>query len=109
LSTEIEKKADLLITNGRVLTLDGNGSEIMDGAVAVGGERILALGPAADFNAWRIGHTIDAKGGLILPGLVNTHTHAAMTLFRGLADDLPLMTWLNDHISPPRPCSTPIW
>jgi 5-methylthioadenosine/S-adenosylhomocysteine deaminase len=39
-------------------------------------------------------------GGIIMPGLVNTHTHAAMTLFRGLADDLPLMNWLNDHIFP---------
>ena len=43
---------------------------------------------------------IDARGGIIMPGLVNTHTHAAMTCFRGLADDLPLMTWLNDHIFP---------
>ena len=43
---------------------------------------------------------IDAKGGLILPGLVNTHTHASMSLFRGLADDLPLMEWLNNYIFP---------
>ena len=100
MSADTVKKADLLVTNGRVLTLDTAGTEIVDGAVAVGGDRILALGPAADFEDWAIGRTIDAGGGLILPGLVNTHTHAAMTLFRGLADDLPLMTWLNDHIFP---------
>ena len=44
--------------------------------------------------------TVDANGGIVMPGLVNTHTHLPMTLFRGLADDLPLMTWLNDHIFP---------
>ena len=59
--------------------------------------RSSGSGPAAgDRPESRI--TIDAKGGLILPGLVNGHTHAAMTLFRGLADDLPLMQWLNDYI-----------
>ena len=98
--SETEHTADLLVTNGWVLTLDGKGTEIKDGAVAVGGDRILAIGPSADFGDWEIGTAIDARGGLILPGLINTHTHAAMTLFRGLADDLPLMTWLNDHIFP---------
>ena len=44
--------------------------------------------------------TIDANGGIVMPGLVNTHTHLPMTLFRGLADDLPLIDWLNDHIFP---------
>jgi 5-methylthioadenosine/S-adenosylhomocysteine deaminase len=44
--------------------------------------------------------TIDATGHLVMPGLVNTHTHAPMTLVRGLADDLPLMAWLNEHIFP---------
>jgi 5-methylthioadenosine/S-adenosylhomocysteine deaminase len=99
-SIATENRADLLVTNGRVLTLDESGTEIMHGAVAVGGDRIIALGPSTDFDDWQVGRTLDAKGGLILPGLINTHTHAAMTLFRGLADDLPLMTWLNDHIFP---------
>ena len=94
------KKADLLVDNGRILTLDENGTEIQNGAVAVVDSRIVALGPAADFDGWEVDRTIDAGGGLVLPGLINTHTHAAMTLFRGLADDLPLMTWLNDHIFP---------
>jgi 5-methylthioadenosine/S-adenosylhomocysteine deaminase len=58
------------------------------------------VGPSADATAWRAAQQIDARGGLVMPGLVNAHTHAAMTCFRGLADDLPLMTWLNDHIFP---------
>jgi 5-methylthioadenosine/S-adenosylhomocysteine deaminase len=100
LSTDSVNSADLLITNGRVLTLDGTGREIKAGAVAVRGDSIVALGPASDFTDWQIERRLDAQGGLIMPGLVNTHTHAAMTLFRGLADDLPLMTWLNEHIFP---------
>jgi 5-methylthioadenosine/S-adenosylhomocysteine deaminase len=75
--------------------------------VAVKNDRIAALGPKADFSGWDIGRTIDAREGLILPGLINTHTHAAMSLFRGLADDMPLMTWLNDHIFPAEARLTP--
>ncbi|RJQ52534.1 MAG: amidohydrolase [Actinobacteria bacterium] len=88
---------DLAISNGAVLPIDGKGTVIPDGFVAVDGDRISEIGvgkpPAAD-------RTIDARGGIIMPGLVNAHTHAAMTLFRGLADDLPLMDWLNNHIFP---------
>ncbi len=92
--------ADILITNGTVLTMDPAGTTFTPGAVAINKERIVAVGPADDFQTWHIGRVIEAQGGLILPGLVNTHTHAAMALFRGLADDLPLMSWLNDHIFP---------
>ncbi len=102
-----ETQIDLLIRNGTVLTLDTAGRRITDGAVAVTGERIAAVGTAADFNGWQAARTLDARGGLILPGLINTHTHAAMALFRGLADDLPLMTWLNDHIFPAEAKLTP--
>jgi 5-methylthioadenosine/S-adenosylhomocysteine deaminase len=93
-------QADLIVRNGWVLTMDAQGTAIARGAVAVAGDRIEAVGPAADFDHWRIERVIDARGGLILPGLINTHTHAAMALFRGLADDIPLMSWLNDHIFP---------
>jgi 5-methylthioadenosine/S-adenosylhomocysteine deaminase len=58
------------------------------------------VGPADTVASLPARETIDAAGGIIMPGLVNTHTHAAMTLFRGLADDLPLMDWLNDYIFP---------
>ena len=94
------KKADILITNGIVVTMDADGRQITDGAVAIHGESIAAIGPADEFKDWSVKKTIDAAGGLIMPGLINTHTHAAMSLFRGLADDMPLMTWLNDHIFP---------
>lgn len=92
--------ADLLIANGIVLTLDHNDTRFTDGAVAVVGNRIHAIGPEKNFRDWQITHRVDAADGIIMPGLINTHTHAAMTCFRGLADDLPLMSWLNDHIFP---------
>jgi 5-methylthioadenosine/S-adenosylhomocysteine deaminase len=96
----MSNSADLLIVNGTVLTLDGKNSVYPFGAVAVENSRIKALGSAERFRDWKTKRRLDAGGGLILPGLINTHTHAAMSLFRGLADDLPLMTWLNDHIFP---------
>ena len=92
--------ADLMITNGWLLPMDSNGKVISNGGVAITGDRIVSVGTAAELKNWRAKRIIDAKGGIILPGLINTHTHAAMTLFRGLADDLPLMSWLNDHIFP---------
>ena len=92
---------DILIKNGSVLTMDAEGTLVAEGAVAVAGDRIVEVGKgnvlAASYKPIK---TIDARGGIIMPGLVNTHTHAAMSLFRGLADDLPLMTWLHDHIFP---------
>jgi 5-methylthioadenosine/S-adenosylhomocysteine deaminase len=94
------KSADTLVTNGTVLTLDAGDTEIINGAVAIDKDIITAVGPADEFNDWRISQVIDAHGGIIMPGLINSHTHAAMTCFRGLADDLPLMAWLNDHIFP---------
>lgn len=95
-----EVKTDLLIHNGTVLTMDPPGTVIPDGAVAVSGDRITWVGPSAEAPIDRSVRHLNAAGGIIMPGLVNTHTHAAMTLFRGIADDLPLMTWLNDHIFP---------
>ena len=92
--------ADLLIASGWVLTLDRNDTRFENGAVAVVGNQIQAVGPEKDFRDWHIARRIDAAGGIIMPGLINTHTHAAMTCFRGLADDLPLMNWLNDYIFP---------
>ena len=92
--------ADLLLTNGWVLTMDPRRREFHPGFVAVRGPRIAAVGPMAEAAPWTAARTLDAAGGLILPGLVNTHTHAAMTCFRGMADDLPLMDWLQNHIFP---------
>ncbi len=93
----------LLITNGIVLTMDSNMTFIENGTVAVENGQIVRVAESSyeitesKFEADQI---IDAKGGIIMPGLINSHTHAPMTLFRGLADDLPLMEWLNSHIFP---------
>ena len=94
------QSADLLITNGTLLTQNQAGTIIKNGAIAVFRDKITAVGESKIFANWNIKKQIDAKGGIIMPGLINTHTHAAMSLFRGLADDLPLMTWLNDYIFP---------
>jgi 5-methylthioadenosine/S-adenosylhomocysteine deaminase len=102
------QSVDIMIRNGWVLTMSPDNGLIDKGALAVSGDRIVEVGPEAALNkrceARRI---IDARGGIIMPGLVNTHTHAAMTCFRGLADDLPLMTWLHDHIFPAEAKLTP--
>lgn len=93
-------QADILIQNGWVLCMDAANTVIRDGAVAIAGDRIAAVGKTGDFADWHVRTVKDARGGIILPGLINTHTHAAMTCFRGLADDLPLMEWLHEHIFP---------
>ncbi len=91
---------DLLIVNGTVLTMDGADTVIENGAVAVSGNTISSVGPEESVDVKRSARIIDAEGGIIMPGLINTHTHAAMTCFRGLADDMELMTWLNEYIFP---------
>ena len=93
-------QTDCLIDNGTVVTMDGAGTCIKDGAVAVKDGRIKAVGPSDELRSLTAREIIDARGGLIMPGLVNTHTHLPMSLFRGLADDLPLEQWLNQHIFP---------
>ncbi|MFO7838923.1 MAG: amidohydrolase [Desulfosalsimonadaceae bacterium] len=91
---------DLLVKNGTVLAMDAADTLIEDGAVAVAGDCIAGVGAASDFSETGAARVIDAGGGIIMPGLINTHTHAAMTCFRGLADDLDLMSWLNNYIFP---------
>jgi 5-methylthioadenosine/S-adenosylhomocysteine deaminase len=92
--------ADLMVTNGCLIPMDTPGKIIVNGSVVISGDQIVAVGATEEIGDWRAKRVIDANGGIILPGLINTHTHAAMTLFRGMADDLPLMTWLNEHIFP---------
>ncbi|SHE56403.1 5-methylthioadenosine/S-adenosylhomocysteine deaminase [Desulfacinum infernum DSM 9756] len=101
---------DLLIVRGEVLTLDADDRRIRDGAVAVSDGLVLDVGPARELSArYRPERVLDAGGSVVLPGLVNAHTHAAMTLFRGLADDLPLMDWLHNHIFPAEEKLTEDW
>ena len=73
--------ADLVVTNGWVVTMDPARRIVPEGAVAVHGDTIAAVGRMQEFSERAAGKVIDARGGIILPGLVNTHTHAAMTLF----------------------------
>ena len=81
-------KVDLLITNGLVFPMHASRGTITNGFVAIDGARIVAVGPAADGARYRATKTIDARGGIVMPGMINTHTHAAMTVFRGLGDDV---------------------
>jgi 5-methylthioadenosine/S-adenosylhomocysteine deaminase len=91
---------DILISNGTVLTMDERDRIIENGAMAIAGDTIAAIGPADQFKNLTASKHIDARGGIVMPGLINTHTHASMTCFRGLADDLDLMTWLHEYIFP---------
>jgi 5-methylthioadenosine/S-adenosylhomocysteine deaminase len=92
---------DLVVRNGTVVTVDAARRVIPGGAVAVEGGRIAAVGPAAEIDAaYRGRDVLDARGGLVIPGLVNAHGHAPMVLFRGVADDLRLMEWLTKYIFP---------
>ncbi|MBW2085045.1 MAG: amidohydrolase, partial [Deltaproteobacteria bacterium] len=94
--------ADLIAAGDIILTQDKPGAVIANGAVAVSGSKIMAVGPRDEIMA---AHGTGARvltGGrtLVMPGLINAHTHVSMTCFRGLADDLPLATWLNEAIFP---------
>ncbi len=81
--------ADLIVTRARVITMNAAREVIDDGAVVIRGEKILAVGPAAIAASYSAPRTIDARGGIVMPGMVNTHTHIPMTVFRGLGDDVP--------------------
>ena len=96
-----KEKADLLVTGGTVVTMDGGRTILDDGAVAVKGDTIVAVGPRSELEAkYAAAQTIDAKGKLVLPGFINGHTHVPMTLFRGLHDDVTLNDWLYKYIFP---------
>ena len=92
---------DLIVAGDHVVTMDGAGTVIEDGAVAITENLIVAVGPAAEIDAdYRGTERLDGTGRIVMPGLINGHSHAAMTLLRGVADDLALMDWLNNYIFP---------
>jgi 5-methylthioadenosine/S-adenosylhomocysteine deaminase len=100
-STPAQEKVDLLITGGTVITMDAQRRVLDDGAIAVRGDSIVAAGPRAELESkCTAAKIIDARGMLIMPGLINGHTHAAMSLFRGIAEDLSLDDWLHAYIFP---------
>jgi 5-methylthioadenosine/S-adenosylhomocysteine deaminase len=92
---------DLLITGGTVVTMDRAHRVVEDGAVAVHETAIAAVGPRAELEArYPQARRINARGRIVLPGFINTHTHAPMALFRGLANDMKLEDWLTQRIFP---------
>lgn len=90
---------DTLIVGGTVVTMDKDRRVIENGAVAIRGEKIVAVGSRAEVAAkYRAKLTVNAAGKLVIPGLINTHTHVPMSLFRGIADDMDLQEWLTKFI-----------
>src|SRR5260370_3882335 len=89
---------DRLLTKALVLTMDARFTAIPSGSVAVSGGTIVGVGESAHEYAPAV--TVDCSGRVVMPGLVNAHTHAAMTLLRGLADDLRLDVWLMGYMMP---------
>lgn len=92
---------DLIVRGGSVVTMNADNRIIENGAIAVRGNRIVAVGTQAEIDqSYSSTNRIEAANGVIIPGLVNAHTHIPMTLFRGLADDLELYEWLTRYIFP---------
>jgi 5-methylthioadenosine/S-adenosylhomocysteine deaminase len=95
------KNAEVLLVNAHVLCLDEKFSRYESGAVAVAGDQILAVGEAAELQKqYQAGEVVDCGGKVLMPGLVNAHTHVPMNLLRGLGDDLRLDVWLLGYIMP---------
>jgi len=98
---DTRQPASLVITGGTVLTMDDTRRVLSPGAVAIAGTDIVAVGTPDEIAAkFAAAESIDATGQVILPGLINTHTHAAMVLYRGLGNDLDLQDWLTRYIFP---------
>jgi 5-methylthioadenosine/S-adenosylhomocysteine deaminase len=100
-ATADDPRIDLLVRGDYVVTMDGSGTIIENGAIAVDNGVIIAIGPADELAAeYPASETLTGDGRIVMPGLVNGHSHAAMTLLRGVADDLALMDWLENYIFP---------
>lgn len=92
---------DWLVEGDYVVTMDAQHQIIADGAIAIQGEKIVAVGKAAALREqYHAKHELSGTNRIVMPGLINGHTHSSMTLFRGLADDLDLMTWLKTYVFP---------
>ena len=95
------ESADWIWTARYVVTMDPQRRVIENGAIAIRGERIVAVGPTAEIDArYQARQRLDRPDAILAPGLIDTHTHAAMSLFRGIADDLRLQDWLENYIFP---------
>ena len=95
------QKADTLFINAHILTMDEKLNQYSPGAVAVRGDSIVAVGLEDEIKSeYAADETVDCKGKVLMPGLINAHTHVPMTLLRGLADDLRLDVWLMGYVMP---------
>lgn len=100
-ATAQDDRIDLIIAGDDVVTMDAAGDIYKNAAVAIDDGVIIAIGPITEIEAkFDARETLDGERRVVMPGLINGHTHAAMTLLRGVADDLALMDWLNNYIFP---------
>jgi 5-methylthioadenosine/S-adenosylhomocysteine deaminase len=101
ISSLVAESADWIWTGRYVVTMDPQRRVIENGAIAIRGERILAAGPKSEIEQrFQARQRLDRPDAILAPGLIDTHTHAAMSLFRGIADDLRLQEWLEHYIFP---------
>jgi len=95
------KECNTILKNALILTMDNNYTQYQQGAVAINDGAIVAIGPEdAILKSWNGKDIIDCQGKVLMPGLINTHTHVPMTLLRGLANDLRLDVWLMGYMMP---------
>ncbi len=100
-SQSAKEKVDLLVTGGTVVTMNEGRTILDDGALAIKGDSIVAVGSRTEIEGkYSAPDTLNASGKLVLPGFINGHTHVPMTLFRGLHDDVTLDDWLRKYIFP---------
>lgn len=91
---------DLKIEHAFIVTVNQSDDILYDATLCVQNGVIVAIGSYEEYKDISADTIIDAQGNVVMPGLINTHTHVGMSIFRGMADDLPLQTWLNDYIFP---------
>ena len=100
-ATTPENQIDLIVMGDYVVSMDAEASIFENAAVAIDDGLILAIGPADEITAnYSAAETLPGENRIVMPGLINGHSHAAMTILRGVADDLALMDWLNNYIFP---------
>src|SRR5712671_6659868 len=100
-STLAAAPADWIWSARYVITMDASRRVIENGAVAIQGDKIVGVGTRAEIDAkFQAKQRLDRPDAILAPGLINTHTHAAMSLFRGIADDQTLQDWLQKFIFP---------
>lgn len=95
-----ERRCDLLLTGGIVVTMDDDRSVLDPGAIAITGDRIAAVGPPSDLSDFSAQRTIDCRGRAVIPGLIDCHNHLFQTLGRGLGEGLALWPWLCEFMWP---------